>query len=172
MLCLGYQNILVHVGINDMQDHSKGRLSSDPAPNDTEAHFMRLSAKLEEIQTLCPESTIIVSPTLPTQIRVLNDRRINFDRRLKYYVENVNPKIRLLDFTSFSSNNRDLNPQFGPYNNESDLIHLGSTGIRKLVNIFQDNLYAFRRRADGRSYRDVASSGINGRSSYRRPHYD
>ena len=47
---IGYRNVLLHCGINDIRDKSPGRISSDPDPTDVEEHFNILVTKIKEIK--------------------------------------------------------------------------------------------------------------------------
>ena len=156
--CIGYQNIVIHVGINSLNEYSKGRVETDFAPHDVDSHSNDLINKLEEIQCLCPRARLIVSPILPTKLMELNERAIKFNRKLYDYVKSKNntDKIILLDFNSFVCGRTGLlHKQFGSFLRPRNPLHLGSEGIRKLGTMFRDSI--FRRYVDGRSYSSVAT---------------
>ena len=157
--CIGYQNIILHVGINDLRDRSPGRKSSDPAPWDVKNHFMRFQQKIEHIQLLCPKSSIIVSSVLPTMIDVLNNRAGRFNRYLCDYVFNLNSNIRIISHDEFVQDGA-LNPVYGCYQNIHDKLHLGKQGIKKLAKSFKDNALSYRRRTDIRDYCSVVSKDV------------
>ena len=156
--CLGYQNIIIHVGINDIRDRSPGRKDSDPAPSDIKSHFTRLKEKIELIQLLCPRSSIIVSSILPTKLHTLNYRAKIFNRLLNNYVFNDNPGICIMNHKRFMLNDS-LNPEYGCYKNTKDVLHLGMHGIRLLAKTFKDNVLPYRRHIDGRKNSGVTSGG-------------
>ena len=168
-ICLGYQNILVHVAINDMKNSSPGRQSGDPAPSDTDSHVKRLAEKLECIQILCPNASLTVSPALPTKINSLNRRAMSFNVKLVEYVKLNNPSIVVLDFESFAPNGHDLSDEYCCYKNKNDKIHLGMLGIRKLANIFIESLTLPRNFVDERRYSDVVS-GESGQTPIKSDH--
>ena len=152
--CIGYQNIVVHVGINDLRESSPGRKPDDPAADDTDAHFLRLTRNIELIQTYCPKSRIILAPLLPTKLWKLNERAIRVNSMLLSYVTSVNTRIRFMDFTSFVDQNSGLlRNDLGRFFRESDPLHLGKMGIRKLAEVVISAI--FRPTADGRSYSSV-----------------
>ena len=160
-LCLGYQNIVIHVGINDIRDRSPGRKDDDPAPTDINAHFLRLKHNIELIKLMCPKSSLIISLVLPTKLHILNDRAGIFNRFICNYVYNVNPTIRVITHKDFVLNGA-LNPVYGCYFNKQDKLHLGKCGIRMLAKAFKDNVLPYRRHIDGREYSGVTSgSGKN-----------
>ena len=168
-ICLGYQNVLVHVAINDMRNYSPGRNSGDPAPSDIDSHIKRLAEKLERIQILCPNASITVSPALPTKISSLNRRAMAFNVKLVEYVKVSNPNIIILDFESFAPNGHALGDEFCCFKNKNDRIHLGMTGIRKLAKIFIESLTLPRNFVDERSYSDVVS-GESGHTQIKSDH--
>lgn len=164
-VCCGYQNIIVHVGINDLRDRSPGRKDTDPAPSDIKGHFARLSDKLDIIQELCPNSSIIVSTVLPTKLHVLNHRASIFNRLLSEYVYE-NPKLRIISHYEFVSPDNVLKPEFCCYKNQNDVLHLGKQGIKLLAKSLKDSILPYRRRTDVRSYAGV--TGASGNNDGRR----
>lgn len=148
---MGYRNIIVHVGINDLCEDSKGRKPSDPPAHDIPAHFKRLTQKLEHIQALCPASSLIVAPLLPTKSRVLSDRAMDFNNRLFDYTSSINTKIRSLDFEIFADQQTGLlKREWGRYLDPSDTLHLGRKGYTKLAEIYIGAI--FRPKIDARSF--------------------
>ena len=77
--CLGYRNIVIHCGINDMRDNSAGRTESDPEPTDVKAHFELLARKVSLVKQMCPLSSKVVNPLLPTINQRLNQRVLEFN---------------------------------------------------------------------------------------------
>lgn len=60
--CIGYQNVILHCGINDIRNRSPGRLHNDPDPEDINAHFENMKKKVQDIKALCPRIAIFLSP--------------------------------------------------------------------------------------------------------------
>ena len=149
--CIGYRNVIVNVGINDLRDYSKGRKSGDPHPEDVQAHHNRFVEKLDTIRTLCPNTKLIVAPALPTKLSKLNGRAMAFNRLLQRYTTCNN--VMLLDYESFADGSGCLLPEFGLYQNPSDPLHLGRVGILGLVAIFRDSV--LKSFVDARSYSGV-----------------
>ena len=154
-LCVGYQNIIVHVGINDLNEYSKGRVSTDPSPDDVESHFSLFASKLNEIQQLCPYARLIVSPVLPTKLEHINERALMFNKMLFDYSHN-HAGIIVLNFNSFLDRKTDmLGNQFTSYKNPRHPIHLGRQGICMLGALFKDAVC--RRKVDGRGFNSVVA---------------
>ena len=155
-LCAGYQHIIVHVGINDLNEYSIGRMEGDPDPGDVDSHFALLVSKLDEIQQLCLYARLIVSPILPTKLQKLNERAIQFNHMLMDYVSYHN-NIVLLNFIPFVCKQSGLlDKQFGSYKKPKHPVHLGKQGISLLGSIFKDSV--FRRKVDGRGYSSVVAN--------------
>ena len=155
-LCVGYQHILVHVGINDLNEYSIGRLDSDPDPNDVDSHFGLFVSKLEEIQQLCPYVRLIVSPILPTKLQKLNERALKFNDMLFNYVGH-NDRIIVLNLNSFLCRQSGLlDKQLSSYKKPRHPVHLGKQGICMLGSIFKDSV--FRKKVDGRGYSSVVAN--------------
>ena len=163
--CMGYKNVVVHCGINDLRDRSPGRLESDPRPTDIAAHFDVLSKKIEEIKTLCPYAAIFLSPILPTKNMNLNNRAIAFNHILCNFANN-NPKgdgIRILNFEPFVSGQGVLREELGVWDQKEecyskrDMIHLGRKGVTLLAQIIKGAIS--RKLTTSRSYSATLSHG-------------
>ena len=155
-VCVGYQHIIVHVGINDLNEYSIGRLNTDPDPGDVDAHFTLFINKLEEIQQLCPYARLIISPILPTKLEKLNERALKFNHMLIDYVSCRNNLV-LLNFNPFLCKQSGLlDKQYGSYKKPRHPVHLGKQGIAMLGNMFKDSV--FRRKVDGRGYSSVVAN--------------
>ena len=147
-MCIGYRNVLLHCGINDIRDKSPGRISSDPDPSDVEEHFNILVTKIKEIKELCPYISITVSPILPTKSLKLNHRVVTFNRYLQHYLMNddASEGVRVVNLEGFVSEAGILRENLGVYDtrtdcyNKKDILHLGKTGIRMLAKLFRDNI--------------------------------
>ena len=154
-LCVGYQNIIVHVGINDLNEYTVGRETSDPSPDEVESHFSLFSSKLNEIQQLCPYARLIVSPVLPTKLEHINERALMFNKMLFDYSQN-HAGIIVLNFNSFlDRKTRVLGNQFTSYKNPRHPIHLGRMGICMLGALFKDAVC--RRKVDRRGFNSVVA---------------
>ena len=121
--CIGYHKIWLHVGINNL----KSRNCRDH--NDIIKYFNLFSHKLHLIKQYCPYSKIVVSPILPTDIQVLNQRAVTFNRmlfsRANWFHE--------LNFNQFCGEDGMLLKMYRCYGNGRDNIHLGAVGIRVLT---------------------------------------
>ena len=147
--CIGFHNVILHVGTNDLRHDSPHRPKDDPLPTDVQGHFSNLVSKISEIQHFSPKSSIIVSSILPTKDYNVNIRASEFNKLLIHYSVYVNPKIRIVQHDDFVLHNS-LNPDFATYKNPNDKYHLGRTGIKLLANLFMGNI--LNRTIDKRSY--------------------
>ena len=147
MACIGYSNIIVHCGINDIKNSG----------SNVEESVNRLIKKVEAIRSLCPNSKLTINPILPTKSEFLNARCRQFNKALFYYVDTqLDTKLKSLNFDVFLDNtSRVLKEDLGRYINKYDIIHIGSSGIKLLVNIVKERVCGSR--VDGRAYGSVSS---------------
>ena len=160
--CIGYQNVLIHCGINDLRDKSPGRQPDDAEPTDVEAHISLLIQKINEIKASCPYSSIFISPLLPTKNIKLNNRVVRFNSLLFDFVSNHKDSegVQCLNFSQFVDHGV-LKEDLGTWDvqnscfNKKDILHLGKTGIRLLAKVIKDHL--LHKKVTTRSYRDTLS---------------
>ena len=94
---------------------------------------------------------------LPTKSYNINARSKQFNKVLFDYLDaQMDPLLQALNFNVFADTNTHLlKKEFGRYNNNFDLIHLGSSGVKLLVNLIKERVCGSR--VDGRLYGDVSS---------------
>lgn len=143
-VCQGYKNVFVHCGINDIRQNKPVEMCVDELTN-----------KLDQICSLCPSSRVTVSPILPTRLTHLNQKALKFNELLFYYVNNINSRVGSLDFNCFLDKDNLLDRKYGRYRNQSDPIHLGSTGIFTLAKLIRDKMNS---PTDGRAYSAVLNA--------------
>ena len=140
--CAGFSNVFVHCGINDLRQN-----------RDVRECVSKLTRKLDQICELCPSSRINVSPILPTRLEHLNGKARMFNDLLFNYINNVNTRVGSLNFDRFLDQNGLLDRRFCRYRDQSDPIHLGSTGILTLASLISSKV--FKSTVDGRLYSNV-----------------
>ena len=144
--CIGYAKVWLYVGINNLKSVRCG------GPHDVRKYFELFINKIHEIKRLSPNTTIVISPILPTAVNVLNDRARAFNRLLfstrRWWLE--------LNFSLFVSRNNMLENHYKCYGNPKDKIHLGFNGIRELERLITQKVSL----VDARSYRAVVQSNI------------
>ena len=145
-MCIGYAKVWLHVGINNLKSIRSSGL------NDVHKAFELFMHKIEQIGRLSPNTTVIVSPILPTGVSVLNDRARAFNRLLF----STRRWFLTLNFSSFTDRYGMLDKNYRCYNNPRDKIHLGSQGIRVLERLITQRTFV----VDARSYRAVVQSNI------------
>ena len=115
-----------------------------------------------KLRNLCPYSRAIVSPILPTKIKELNNRAIQFNR---FIFNCVNKFWSKLDFNCFVNNSGLLDDNFGRRYNVNtgfrDRLHLGMLGISRLGLLFRDAILGKSGKVNGRSYIDVVRGSGN-----------
>ena len=145
--CIGYQNVFVHCGVNDIKRSGAS----------VDACVKKLMDKIDRICELCPSSRITVSPILPTKMEWLNVRGRQFNKLLFEHLYFVNPRVASLNFSGFCDNFR-LREDMGRWNQPDDYIHLGSTGIFTLSRLIIDRV--FKSSVDGRKFSQVANAPV------------
>ena len=165
--CLGYQNVLIHCGINDIRDKSPGREDNDPAPTDMAAHLALLAEKVDSIKTLCPYASIFVSPVLPTKSRNLSRRAIEFNRQLMSLIDDNRlawEGVRYLNLQAFATDKDTLREELGAWDrnddcySKKDMIHLGRKGISLLAKTIKDGIT--RKFVTRKTYSNVLSQDL------------
>jgi alkylated DNA repair dioxygenase AlkB len=147
-VCHGFKNVFVHCGINDIRQN-----------NACVQHCAnQLIRKLDQICEACPSSKITVSPILPTKLHHLNQRAKQFNQILFNYINKYNPRIGSLDFNCFVDENNLLDKRFGRYRDQSDPIHLGSTGVFTLSRLIINKVRSSP--SDGRQYSHVLAGKV------------
>ena len=153
--CIGYRNVLVHVGVNNLKSTRRPGIFGDSCNINVHENFCILRDKLEVIRLLCPNSKLIVSPILPTKIGWLNNRALEFNQYLFEYLNEVK-QIKCLDFNVFLNyENGLLREDYGCFKDRTDNIHLGKQGISQLAMLVREVILNSRR--DFRNYASVVS---------------
>ena len=145
-MCIGHAKVWLHVGINNLKSIRCSGL------NDVHKAFELFMHKIEQIGRLSPNTTVIVSPILPTGVSVLNDRARAFNRLLF----STRRWFLTLNFSSFADRYSMLDRNYRCYNNPRDKIHLGSQGIRLLERLITQLTFV----VDAKNYRAVVQSNI------------
>ena len=106
-MCIGHAKVWLHVGINNLKSIRCSGL------NDVHKAFELFMHKIEQIERLSPNTTIIVSPILPTGVNVLNDRARAFNRLLF----STRRWFLTLNFSSFADRYGMLDRNYRCYSN-------------------------------------------------------
>ena len=145
--CVGYSNIILHCGINNIKSPLVNSISK------VSECFKKLQHKIELVRKLCPKSRVIVSPILPTKDRQLTAKALDFNEML-FCFENDTQNFKTLNFNSFCDMNGILYDSMGCHNKPSDMLHLGSQGIKQLVKLIKDCIKV-RKVRQGSSYASI-----------------
>ena len=145
-LCIGHAKVWLHVDINNLKSIRCG------GPNDVQKAYELFIHKVDQIRRLSPNTTVIVSPILPTGVSVLNNRARVFNRLLF----STRRWFTSLDFNRFADRYKMLDKNYRCFNNPRDRIHLGYHGICELQRLIHHKVSV----VDSRSYQAVAKSNI------------
>ena len=130
--CIGYNNIFLHCGINDIKQHD----------SDVQECAERLIETVERIKIFCPKAKIFIHPLLPTKSLRLNVKAKQFNGMLFRFLDNrSDPYIESLNFDVFLDKSSGLlREDMGRYHS-TDLLHLGSSGFRMLVMLIKEKVF-------------------------------
>ena len=130
--CTGYGHIILHVGINNLNNRHGSRTEVDVSST-----FDQWLTKIIEIRNICTRTNLIISPILPKKSRILNSRAKAFNSLL---FSCINSCWTTLDFTCFVNDNGLLDENYSkkrkPVLGRRDSIHLSYLGIAKLATRF------------------------------------
>ena len=121
------RNIVIHVGINDVQ------VTNPKSPT-----FLSklLDDKIQSILSVYPKMRIFLSLLLPTKDSNLNFKVNELNKCLKQLAANHN-NVDIIEHYNLVDQNGFLNPSLGRFKkglpNTNDLIHLGNNGIKRFV---------------------------------------
>ncbi len=160
--CVGYKNIFIHCGVNDLKAHSRNVTGM------VVDCFNTIREKLDEIMTLCSNAKIVVSPILPTKRSDWNNRALHFNRLLFEYSNSLHRRFETLSFGSFVDERTGfLRDDLGLYWNPRDPLHLGHQGVLALVKLIREQVFN-NKISYNRKYSDTVqgSTASEGRRSH------
>ena len=170
--CIGFQNVIIHCGVNNIRDNSPGRAPTDPDPTNVEGHFQNIVNKICLIKRLCPYASVVVSPILPTKNTRLNQRVLKFNHLLFNFLANEKQGegVRTCYLQSFVDEKLGvLKEELSVWDrnaesyNKKDILHLGRSGIRLLANVFCDSILS--KLTTSRGYSDALTNHTRGHLS-------
>ena len=142
--CVGYAKIWIQVGINNLKSVRCG------GPDDVRKSFELFTQKVDRIGKLSPNTTVIISPILPTGVDILNERARAFNKllfsRKRWWVD--------LNLSVFANMFNMLDNYFRCFSNPKDKMHLGANGIHDLERLIAKRISLI----DARSYSAVVKS--------------
>ena len=121
------RNILLNVGINDVQEDN---------PKSTECLVDQLDSKIKSIMKVYPKTKVSISLLLPTKISYLNFRVNQLNNGIKRLAANSR-NINVIEHSNLVDQFGFLNPVLGRHKrglpNPDDHVHLGPNGIKRFV---------------------------------------
>ena len=130
--CVGYQNIFLHCGTNDLR--------CTEVSSDNQIHDLvdKLYEKLAIIKQLCPKANIFVVPVLPSRISAMNRNIMMYNRLVAKMLAKSFPSISFRGMYSFLDNHGLLKSKLTRNN---DTIHLGPRGISLYVSLMKLHVF-------------------------------
>ena len=122
--CIGYANVLIMCGTNDM------RCENVTSKSDIDCVVDELRQKIGVIKQLCPSSKIFVIPVMPSRIPRMNVNIRMYNSLVDQMLEHCFTDVWYQGIYSFLDPHGQLSQRLCRPN---DKIHLGPRGIAKLV---------------------------------------
>ncbi len=160
MKCIGYNNIVVHCGINDIR-------STDVQTNaQVKDAYVNLKTKVDQIVQVNKRAQVYVSLLLPTKLDDCNIKVKYFNKLLTDDLcKSFSNNVRIISHSHRFCNSRgqltkhlsrDINK-----NNEPDMLHLNEAGLRVLSMAIKNSIFIVKRERRDRG------AGISGGSGGR-----
>ena len=130
--CVGYQNIFLHCGTNDL------RCTEVTSDNQIYELVNTLHGKLALIKQLCPKAKIFVVPVLPSRISAMNRNIMMYNNLAAKMLAKSFPSISFRGVYGFLDNYGLLKSKLTRNN---DTIHLGPKGISLYVSLMKQYVF-------------------------------
>lgn len=126
--CVGYQNVFLHVGTNDL------RCEYVTSKEYVHQLISTLQSKLVDIKQLCPDSTIYVVPVLPTRNGAMNQHITYYNNLVSDMLDSYFPDVWFEGMYHFLDRQGLLDAKL---TRSGDDIHLGRKGIGLYVSLMK-----------------------------------
>lgn len=155
--CVGYQNIFIHCGTNDLR--------CEYVSGESYIHHLveQLHDKLTIIQQLCPKANVFVVPVLPSRISAMNNHIMYYNELVDQMLKKYFPKIWFKSVHGFLDNQGLLNVKLA---RKHDDIHLGPKGTALYVSLMKTCVFQ-RMKVDQYSKPSATGVSTSGGSSER-----
>ncbi|KAL5251610.1 hypothetical protein ACHWQZ_G009278 [Mnemiopsis leidyi] len=133
--CVGYQNVFLHCGTNDLRN--------EYVTGKDYIHKLvgTLQSKLCVIEQLCPNTNVFVVPVLPTRNHTMNENVMYFNKLVDVMLNKRFPNISFSGVYGFLDSKGLLDSRLMRSNSSDDFIHLGKRGIAKYVAMMKSCVY-------------------------------
>ena len=154
--CLGYNNVVVHCGINSIRkDHVRSH-------DHVEAIFDQFKYKLSLIKKLNKNCKLFVCPLLPTKNLDYNRKANIFNNLLRNDLVNTNLGVIIVDgFDSFLDKDRILSKDLSS-SKTGDTLHLNGKGYGQLARLIKSSIFQDRRRGNRIVSNRLFTSAVSG----------
>ena len=127
--CVGYQNVFLHCGTNDLRcEYVTGKDYIHKVVG-------TLQTKVSEIKKLCPDVCLFVVPVLPTRNRAMNEHIMYYNNLVGRMISHYFPDVWFEGIYSFLDRQGLLDAKLT--RNGNDDIHLGKKGIALYVSLMK-----------------------------------
>ncbi len=138
--CVGYNNIIIHCGINSIRDDN---IESDEHVRDV---YVKFKSKVQQIITVNKRARVYVDCLLPTKIEKCNIKVRYFNKLIQDDLTRSFKDIRIIDtFSKFTSVKGLLSSKMSREfnrNSQPDYLHLNDVGLRVLSVCIKKSIFA------------------------------
>ena len=161
--CVGYNNVVVHCGVNDIKNPEVKSLDH------VRDVYAGLKHKVSQIMRLNKRAKVSVSLLLPTKHDVCNEKVSNFNKFLSNDLGNsFDGKVRIIDhFRNFTDHRGQLSQHLSRDVNRSqepDWLHLNEAGLRVLSVAIKNSIFEYKRESRDRGSGGQGSGGTGQQS--------
>ena len=147
--CVGYQNVYLHCGTNDL------RCENIRSEEDIYQLTDQLHEKLSELKQICPKANVFVVPVLPSRIRDMNRNIMFYNNLVGQMLDDSFPEVWFSSVSCFLDSEGLLNVKL---TRNGDKIHLGNRGIALYVSLMK--LCVFKR-VKSEQYHQPSQESVN-----------
>ncbi len=157
--CLGYSNIVVHCGVNDIR---KPDVKTD---DDVREIYVKFKSKINQILHVNKRARIYIDLLLPTKLDACNRNIKLFNNYLVGDLCKSYNRVRTIDcYKKFCDSNgflaKNISREFDG-ENRPDYLHLNNGGL-KLLSVTIKNVIFYKKRQEGTMRRSDGGEGAGG----------
>ena len=151
--CLGYNNIVIHCGLNDIR-HPEIKTEKQ-----IRSKYVEFKTKIVNILHFNKRASIFIVPILPSKLANVNRKALFFNHLIRSDLADQNRAVSVvLGVADFVDNFGSLSKQYSL--REGDNLHLNMGGTRLLAKIIKTSIFSRKReRQQSRLYAGVLKGG-------------
>jgi uncharacterized membrane protein YgcG len=158
--CVGYNNIVIHCGINSIRDDT---IESDEDVRDV---YVKFKSKVYQVMNINKRSRVYVCTLLPTKIEACKPKVTYFNKLISDDLSKSFSNINIINTFSQFCNikgllNSDLSRKFNKHE-QLDYLHLNEHGLKLLSIKIKRSLFFYKRKEESAGFAGGAGGGGGG----------